>query len=224
VRHLLTIFSIVISVSPALAIENSQKNPSIGSDNWGRNEDYPDSAWLEEREGTTAFRAIVNWQGEITSCEIISSSGHRYLDEATCDLIERRGKFRMRKKNDSPIGYKNRIIWRIPKLFIPAFGRLYFGYEPDYNLRSKRINIYYPKSAIKDRREGVSVFRATFDWSGHVTKCEITLSSGHTDLDEATCSFVRQNSFFKAREEGSPPMQLNSRINWIIPKGSPSIE
>lgn len=61
--------------------------------NWASPRDYPSRALREEREGTTRFRVSVSADGRVASCQVTGSSGHPDLDETTCKLIERRGRF-----------------------------------------------------------------------------------------------------------------------------------
>lgn len=85
---------------------------------WAGPDDYPARALREEREGSTGFRVAYDASGRVTSCEVTSSSGHPDLDELTCRLIQRRGRFDPGKdRAGNPVGstYSNRIRWEIPR-------------------------------------------------------------------------------------------------------------
>ena len=60
---------------------------------WASNRDYPRRALREEREGVTRFRLTVGADGRVTNCQVTGSSGHSDLDEETCKLMQRRGRF-----------------------------------------------------------------------------------------------------------------------------------
>ena len=56
--------------------------------------EYPYRDWLERNEGTTAFRLDIDERGKITACRITESSGFVSLDQATCDEIVDRARFK----------------------------------------------------------------------------------------------------------------------------------
>lgn len=79
----------------------------------------------------------------------------------------------------------------------------------------------YPSRALREEREGTTGFRVTVGPDGRVTDCQITSSSGHADLDEATCSNIRRRGRFTPATdgEGKPTTgSYSNRIRWVIPK------
>jgi TonB family protein len=56
-------------------------------------EDYPAEAVKNHWEGTVVVDVLVSADGSPKSCSIIDSSGHKLLDDTTCDLIMSRAKF-----------------------------------------------------------------------------------------------------------------------------------
>ncbi|HEY0960272.1 MAG TPA: energy transducer TonB [Novosphingobium sp.] len=79
----------------------------------------------------------------------------------------------------------------------------------------------YPSRALREEREGTSGFRVTVGPDGRVTDCQITSSSGHADLDQATCDNVRRRARFNPAKdgEGQPTTgSFSSRVRWVIPK------
>jgi periplasmic protein TonB len=78
----------------------------------------------------------------------------------------------------------------------------------------------YPSRALSQEREGTTGFRLTVGADGRVTSCSVTSSSGHADLDDATCKNVsRRAKFSPALRDGSPTEGAYSgRIRWQIPK------
>ena len=80
------------------------------------NDDYPPSAQREGREGTVGFRVDVSAEGSVISCTVTAPSGQADLDQATCDLIRRRARFRPgRDGNGAAIGgtWSSRVKWQI---------------------------------------------------------------------------------------------------------------
>jgi periplasmic protein TonB len=77
----------------------------------------------------------------------------------------------------------------------------------------------YPSRALREEREGTTGFRVTIGTDGRVTDCQITSSSGHADLDQATCDNVRRRARFNpATEDGQPTTgTYSNRVRWVIP-------
>lgn len=79
----------------------------------------------------------------------------------------------------------------------------------------------YPSRALREEREGTTGFRVTVGTDGRVTDCQVTSSSGHADLDQATCDNVRRRARFNPATdgEGQPTSgSYSNRVRWVIPK------
>ena len=79
----------------------------------------------------------------------------------------------------------------------------------------------YPSRALREEREGTTGFRVSVGPDGRVTDCQITSSSGHADLDQATCDNVRRRARFNPAKdgEGQPTSgTYANRVRWVIPK------
>jgi protein TonB len=79
----------------------------------------------------------------------------------------------------------------------------------------------YPSRALQQEREGTTGFRVTVGANGRVTDCQITSSSGHSDLDQATCSNVTRRARFDPALDGNGNPTTGSysnRVRWQIPK------
>lgn len=83
---------------------------------WATTNDYPSRALREERSGTTGFRVTVDTNGRVIDCQVTSSSGHADLDQATCQNVTRRARFRPAMEDGQPVQgtYSNRVRWVIP--------------------------------------------------------------------------------------------------------------
>ena len=95
------------------------------------------------------------------------------------------------------------------------------GATPRGNPGSWATTNDYPSRALREEREGTSSFRVTVGPDGRVTDCQITSSSGHADLDQATCDNVRRRARFNPAKdgEGQPTTgSFSSRVRWVIPK------
>ncbi len=74
----------------------------------------------------------------------------------------------------------------------------------------------YPSRALREEREGTTSFRVTIDDRGRVANCEVTASSGHADLDAATCKNVTRRARFRKPSDGYGNTYSN-RVRWVIP-------
>ncbi|MFS0737640.1 TonB family protein [Sphingomonas sp. 1P06PA] len=84
---------------------------------WVTSDDYPPSSIRNEEAGTVAVAWDINEAGRIENCRVTSSSGHPALDEATCRLLIRRGRYTPAKdENGNPIrsSSSRRVRWEIP--------------------------------------------------------------------------------------------------------------
>jgi protein TonB len=80
----------------------------------------------------------------------------------------------------------------------------------------------YPRRALREERAGTARFRVTVNTEGRVTDCQITGSSGHPDLDEATCTQITRRGRFRPATdgEGQPTTGTwSSSVRWVIPEG-----
>lgn len=79
----------------------------------------------------------------------------------------------------------------------------------------------YPSRALQQEREGTTGFRVTVGANGRVTECSITSSSGHPDLDQATCTNVQRRARFDPALDGNGQPTTgtySNRVRWQIPK------
>lgn len=77
----------------------------------------------------------------------------------------------------------------------------------------------YPSRALREERTGTTGFRVTVGTNGRVESCTITSSSGHPDLDEATCKNVSRRARFRPALQNGEEVQgtYSNRIRWVIP-------
>ena len=78
----------------------------------------------------------------------------------------------------------------------------------------------YPSRALQQEREGTTSFRVTIGVDGRVIDCVVTQSSGHDDLDAATCSNVKRRARFEPAVRNGEKVQgsYSNRVRWQIPK------
>ena len=92
--------------------------PTNGPAGWITADEYPGRSLQREEEGTASYAVEVGTNGRVTECRITSGTGHRLLDEATCDWVKRRARF------DAAIDttgakvagtYRGQVTWQIPR-------------------------------------------------------------------------------------------------------------
>ncbi len=79
----------------------------------------------------------------------------------------------------------------------------------------------YPSRSLREENEGVTRFSVQIGTNGRVTSCSVTGSSGHADLDSATCKLVTSRAKFTPAlgKDGSPTTgSYSSSVRWQIPK------
>jgi protein TonB len=94
------------------------------------------------------------------------------------------------------------------------------GATPRGNPGSWATTNDYPSRALREEREGTTGFSVQIGPDGRVTSCSITSSSGHADLDQATCANVQRRARFSPALQGGQPTtgSYSSRVRWVIPK------
>lgn len=78
---------------------------------------YPARALAAGEQGDVEFRASYNKHGYVLDCEVTRSSGHRLLDNETCEIIVQHARFKPAPLNEGKArrGLLNGLFeWRIP--------------------------------------------------------------------------------------------------------------
>lgn len=78
----------------------------------------------------------------------------------------------------------------------------------------------YRSSWIAREMEGTVTFQVAIDARGRVTQCAVTKSSGHSELDAATCANVTRRARFEpARnsQDRAVPSTYSNTVLWQIP-------
>ena len=73
----------------------------------------------------------------------------------------------------------------------------------------------YPALAQREHRQGIVEFKLTIDKAGVPVSCSITKSSGHADLDDATCRLLSRRAKFTETSEGGT---FESKLTWKLPE------
>ncbi|MFC3713450.1 energy transducer TonB [Sphingoaurantiacus capsulatus] len=79
-------------------------------------DDYPDASIRAEEAGVAQVAYDVSVDGRASNCRITKSSGFPRLDTRTCELIERRFRFRPATSNGTPVpeaGKRQTVRWQL---------------------------------------------------------------------------------------------------------------
>jgi TonB family protein len=95
------------------------KADAIDPSSWFGGNSYPVEAMKKGIEGSVTFDVDVDSEGKPTACRVTLSSGYQILDQATCDVVQQKGRFIPAKDRDGKpvVGhYSNQAVWRIPTI------------------------------------------------------------------------------------------------------------
>lgn len=174
---------------------------------WARYFEYPYDLDFLGEEGITAVRATINPEGRVSNCEVTESSGFEGLDTASCKAFTRYARFDPAlDRNGKPTQgiFSNRIRWETASDDV---------YRYDY------LDMAYPADAQALGLEGEVGVRFIVDPDGKISQCLITRSSGHADLDGATCSHIKTLQGSKAVPVGGEaprPRSVRRTVKWDL--------
>jgi protein TonB len=102
---------------PPPSVPPKAATPRGNPGSWATTDDYPSRALRNEEQGTTGVRLAVGTDGRVTGCDITRSSGSSELDDTTCRLLTRRGRFDPATANGQPVAgsFSTSIRWEIPR-------------------------------------------------------------------------------------------------------------
>jgi protein TonB len=80
--------------SPALSVAGGPRGDPY---KWFTDLDYPAAARNTGAEGKVSVMLSIDTNGRVDGCRITASSGNSALDEMTCWLVQRRGRFIVQK-------------------------------------------------------------------------------------------------------------------------------
>ncbi|OQW72334.1 MAG: hypothetical protein BVN33_12590 [Proteobacteria bacterium ST_bin13] len=109
-----------LAVSVAAAAEESPHDFGgaipLSPEGWFSQDDYPPQAKANRKIGLVRFQFDINMTGRVEHCTITLSSGSPDLDQQTCRLLARRGRFKPPvNEQGEPIATKGRsqVLWRL---------------------------------------------------------------------------------------------------------------
>ena len=80
------------------------------------NDDYPAEAQRNGWEGKVVFRALIGTDGRAKTCEVVESSGHVVLDDATCVKVIDTARFEPARDDRGALVqgyYQTGFVWEL---------------------------------------------------------------------------------------------------------------
>lgn len=102
-------------VAPVAPTGPTSPATAIGSSTTVSEDDYPPASLRAEEQGRTVITVSINTQGRVDGCTVATSSGFPKLDEKSCQLAQRRFRFKPALQNGQPIASSKvmPIRWQI---------------------------------------------------------------------------------------------------------------
>lgn len=80
-------------------------------------------------------------------------------------------------------------------------------------------NFEYPVRALSEGREGNSRVAVTIGPDGRIDSCTLIVSSGHADLDYASCRAARRSSYLPATDAKGEPVETKAEQSLVWKMG-----
>jgi periplasmic protein TonB len=74
-----------------------------GRGNVFSDDDFPSASRAAEEEGVTRVSYLIGVDGRVTECQVTQSSGAKRLDDAACNIIQRRFRFNPATRDGQPV-------------------------------------------------------------------------------------------------------------------------
>jgi TonB family protein len=141
-------------------------------------EDYPSRSLQDNEAGVVSVLLHVAESGKVTSCLVTESSGFAGLDKTTCSVIRMRARFEPAKLASGAA--------------TSGEFRMAFSWGVGEQMPSVTKDVTLQVSKVPSDYRAPAKTRLLLDGTGHVTKCEVTSSSGSAAADRAVCAYLQQ--------------------------------
>lgn len=190
---------------------------------WFTYDDYPVDARRASEQGRVAVAVKIDAEGKPYKCWVVTSSGSKSLDDATCSLVMMRASFIPAKDpSGKPMEWTYNVAtrWALqteapPQVALPLKSKgVALG-----NPASWFGNDSYPADARKLRQAGRVGIALTINAAGQPVKCDIVKSSGYRELDNGTCQLAMERGRFAApRDANNMPVPFRYEIapTWVL--------
>lgn len=146
----------------------------------------------------------------------LSGTGRAMLEVNRC-LAKTRAEAAALKREQDRFSY----ITKDPFAGVAAGGASPHGPIPKGNAAAWASANDYPSRALREQREGVVKYQLEIGADGLILGCSIVASSGHADLDQASCDNAKRRSrFLPATDASGKPITstFEQSVRWKIPQ------
>lgn len=159
----------------AVAISQPAKaKPRNDPAQWVRASDLPR---IDKNAAVTTFDLTVDETGKVIRCVIIVESGSASLDQAICNAVMKRARFRPAMEAEEQPAfsiYRDRVVW-LPN----AYGN---------NSAFDGADIVISSPSVVGKIDTLGEFVVLMNAEGEAVNCNVVASSGEAALDELACS------------------------------------
>lgn len=198
--------------------------------------DYPKGAIENKEHGSAIITFDVNLSGRAENCKTVRTSGSSTLDAASCSFTVSRALFKPAlDTNGSPTKstLAATIHWVIADEVqsdndLPIKPRqttiLYRGDIPETTEHATMLTpltegLKYPAHARRYELEGRTSVVVNITDNGAPSRCRVVRTSGHSELDEATCRHMIKNIRYTPAKDakGNPIPDLDLvTLDWTL--------
>lgn len=177
---------------------------------WLSKDDFPAEQVAAASPAFTA-RLDVGADGTVGGCTITKASGQAAFDARACDVLSKRGRFLPALDPGGAAmasAYTYRLPWAAVTRPVARGGGAWVTAED------------YPSAALRQERTGRTVALVSIEADGRVSGCEVTTTSGHADLDEATCRIVTLRGRYQPATDADGAAVASEQsyaVNWALP-------
>jgi len=167
-------------------------------------------------ELTVRFAVSVFADGSIGDCTILLSSGNEAIDEATCRSIREHGTFdpaRDESGERTDAVFESAVSWH-PE---PSYSK---ELVERLSRAETKGRFSYPEVALQLRHQGDVTYKVEINEEGRAENCRVIESSGHKELDDATCDLIQTRGVFRPALDNHGELvrsEFQGKMSWRLP-------
>lgn len=161
---------------------------------------YPPESVQGNETGRVSVRYVVSAAGKLIGLALVSSSGHKRLDQATLDMLGKCGRFIPATQAGKPVESSAVIEYTWKLADEPGAG------SEQGPIAGACKPPDYPIESVRAEEQGTTTVKFMLDEHGAVVGAELVRSSGHSRLDDAVVSALRLCRFRPKRSVDGRPI------------------
>lgn len=185
-------------------------------------EAYPEMSVAQSEEGIALADICVDSNGDVSSVEIATSSGHERLDQATREFLANSVEYEPATLYGVPVDYcRTEIVsWILEELQAERIAQAQAPNRPPEMSPPPNVSVGrdYPIESVRLREEGLVILRVCVAADGSVDEVELVESSGYPRLDDASIRMVTGRFQYNPATQNGVPIRhcQNQPIRWAL--------